>query len=41
MNIKIENAKEELYSKKKHERIQKMTKTLGCSKWTFLPNEIV
>jgi hypothetical protein len=34
LDIKIKNAKEELYSRKEHERIQRMTKTLGHSKWT-------
>jgi len=35
LDIKIENAKEELYSRREHERIQRMTKTLGHSKWTL------
>jgi hypothetical protein len=35
LNIKIENAKEELYSRRECERIQKMTKTLSHSEWTL------
>jgi hypothetical protein len=35
LNIKIKNAKKELCSKKVHEKIQKMTKTLHCLKWTL------
>lgn len=35
LDIKIKNAKEELYSRKEHERIQRMTKTLSHSEWTL------